>query len=210
LVGWLILTVVGAISALAGLADSQVLEWAIGLLLVIVVPLAVLLGSLKFWLKDKSESKPHPANILCCLATGLIILSIFWYRSSVNFGVMQDSAASYLSKPHLFGFDPQQLQSWCWPTSGVTVPIMAWGLLRTVWRGWREWKKSLPPTAWLLCIYTAIIFLAVSINSANGEATALEFLASWGAILLVFGLAEVFRVISERLVLLPPAERQEA
>src|SRR5205807_86566 len=103
----------------------------------------------------------------------------------------------------------EQLNQSSWPTVWLTVPLITWGLWCTLRRGWRELKKRRAPTPWMLTLYTAVV--AIGLFAPLGENTAVASLSlgCLAVLLAVFGVADFFRGISERLILLPPAERQE-
>ena len=86
---------------------------------------------------------------------------------------------------------------------------MAWGLWCSVRRGWREFKRRQAPVPWLLTLYAVVGGLsAVTAWRGNATLVVLE-LAVLSVLLSVFGVADFFRGISERLILSLPAERQE-
>jgi hypothetical protein len=97
------------------------------------------------------------------------------------------------------------LRRWCWPTPWVVLPLMAWGWWRTVRRGWKQLRSSKPPLAWLLTLFSVVTLIQVVLLPPHAFEPVLLTLASLGALLGMFCIADVMRGLTDRLVLAPPA-----
>jgi hypothetical protein len=91
--------------------------------------------------------------------------------------------------------------SWSWTTAWVVASLMLVGVWRTVMRGLKEWKQRRPPLAWLL---TAASVAVVAAIGARPLASGSLALAAIGAILSVFGVADLILSLVERIELRPP------
>jgi hypothetical protein len=116
--------------------------------------------------------------------------------------VLPDTAGS-----GLHGFTLDGLNRWCWPTPWVMLPLMAWGLWRSVRRGWKQARRDQPPLAWVLTLFTAVSLVGVALYPANAANAVLVLLASLGGLLAVFCVADLVRGLGERLVLAPPQQQ---
>jgi len=195
------------VASLAAPGATPLLDWSTAALALIVFPVGTLLGAFRYW--GGGNGRPHPGNLVCTFCAGLVILLVALLCTPLHALPWQGEATAQLTSPHLRAFEPEQLKRWCWPSVWAMVPLMVWGLLRSVRRGWRQWRKGLPPTPWLLTLHAALVLAAVTTYAGDNPAPVALPLASLAVLLAVFGVAEVFRMMSERLILLPPAERQE-
>jgi hypothetical protein len=90
---------------------------------------------------------------------------------------------------------------WAWPAPLVVASLMVLGLFRTVVRGWKELRQGRPPTAWLLTVASLGVFIAVGARPLASGSLAL---AAAGALLAVFGIADMILALVERIELRPP------
>jgi hypothetical protein len=109
----------------------------------------------------------------------------------------------WLGLDDLFSGD---LERWCWPTPWVILPLMAWGLWRTVRRGWKQTRRTQLPLAWVLTWFAVVTVGGVTLHSAGAGDSVLIALASLEVLLAVFCVADLVRGLTERLVLAPPEE----
>jgi hypothetical protein len=91
--------------------------------------------------------------------------------------------------------------AWCWTTPWVAGPLILVGLWRTVARGRNGLRKGRPPLAWLLTAAGIGTILAVGARGVVSDSLAL---AAVGAILSVFGVADLVLALIERIELKPP------
>jgi hypothetical protein len=91
--------------------------------------------------------------------------------------------------------------SWAWTMPALVLSLMLIGLWRTIVRGIKERRHGRPPLAWLLGIASLGAFAALGARPlASGSLT----LAAIGALLSVFGLADLILALVERIELRPP------
>jgi hypothetical protein len=102
-------------------------------------------------------------------------------------------------------FGAEQLRRWAWPAPVVVLPLMAWGLWRTVRRGLRQTRAGQLPRAWLLTFFAAATLTESGLHPASVPDAAPVALASLAVLLCVFCIADLLRGLTERLVLPPPA-----
>ena len=91
--------------------------------------------------------------------------------------------------------------AWCWTTPWVAGPLVLVGVWGAVARGRKGMKKGRPPLAWLVAAagLGAIVALGARPIAAGSMA-----LAAVGAILSVFGVADLILALVERVQLEPP------
>jgi len=104
--------------------------------------------------------------------------------------------------PH--GFTPEDLSRWCWPTAWVVLPLMAWGLWRTLRRGWKQARRAQLALAWLLTLFALVTLTGGALLSTAAGAGGLLGLAALTVLLPVYCVADLCRGLAERLVLAPP------
>jgi hypothetical protein len=91
--------------------------------------------------------------------------------------------------------------AWCWADRWIVGALMVIGFWRTGARGWKEWRLGRPPLAWLIAAAGLGALVAVG---ARPLAPGSLVLAAVGAILSVFGAADVILALVERIELKPP------
>lgn len=91
--------------------------------------------------------------------------------------------------------------AWCWTTPWVAGPLLLVGLWRTVARGRKSRRTGRPPLAWLIFAASVGTILAVGARPLASGSLAL---AAVGAILSVFGVADLVLALIERIELKPP------
>jgi hypothetical protein len=91
--------------------------------------------------------------------------------------------------------------TWAWTLPWIVVPLLLIGFWRTAIRGWKEWKQGDPPFAWLLTFASLGVLLAIG---SEELATGSLALAAIGALLSVFGIADLIQALVERIELKPP------
>lgn len=100
-----------------------------------------------------------------------------------------------------FANDGWAAGTWAWTVPSVVAALILIGLWRTVARGLKEWKYNRPPLAWLLTVASLGTFAALG---ARPLATGSLSLAAVGAMLSVFGIADLIQALVERIELKPP------
>jgi hypothetical protein len=91
--------------------------------------------------------------------------------------------------------------AWCWTTPAVVGPLVLVGLWRTLARGRNSLRTGRPPLAWLIAGAGVGTIIAVGARPIAPGSLAL---AAVGAILSVFGVADLVLVLIERIELKPP------
>jgi hypothetical protein len=91
--------------------------------------------------------------------------------------------------------------AWCWTTPWVAGPLVLVGLWRTLARGRNSRRTGRPPLAWLITGASVGTILAVGARPLAPGSLAL---AAVGAILSVFGVADLVLALIERIELKPP------
>jgi hypothetical protein len=208
--GWLPLTAVGAAAMIAMPEDVHGVAWSTNVLVLLAFPaLGTILSARQYW--RGGNDRPSLANIFCTFTAGLLILVCSLAQTEGMWSQQQQFLASMtqfgLNLSHLF--IAEWWNQWCWPNVWLAAPLMVWGLCRSVWRGWRQWKRRLPSTSWLLTLYTVLVWASLAMDPGDNTPNAVLPRASLAVLLMIFGIADVFRGISERIILLPPSERQE-
>jgi hypothetical protein len=105
-------------------------------------------------------------------------------------------------------FAGEHLLRWGWPTPWVLLPLMTWGLWRSLRRGWRQSARHQPPLAWTLTLFTLVALAGVLLCSPAGPNNEFLRLAILGLMLSVFCVADLIRGLADRLMLAPPTERE--
>jgi len=90
---------------------------------------------------------------------------------------------------------------WCWTLPWVCVPLVCFGLWRTLARGRIQYQLGRAPVAWLLFIVSFGTLLALGARPIASGSLAL---CAIGAILCVFGIADFILGMVERIALDPP------
>jgi hypothetical protein len=91
--------------------------------------------------------------------------------------------------------------AWCWADRWIVAGLAAVGFWRTAVRGWKEWRCGRPPLAWRVA---AAGLGALAALGPRPLASGSLSLAAVGAILPVFGLADLVLALIERIELKPP------
>ena len=91
--------------------------------------------------------------------------------------------------------------TWAWTLPWIVLPLMMIGVWRTISRGRKEWKNVQPPLAWLLSAASVGVFVAIGARPVASGSLAL---AAVGALLSVFGIADLIQALVERIELKPP------
>ena len=91
--------------------------------------------------------------------------------------------------------------TWIGFTPWLAVSLVGIGLWRTGARGWREWKQSRAPIAWPLGVAGISLLAALGARPIGSGSLAL---AAIGALLTVFGIADLIQALVERIELKPP------
>lgn len=123
----------------------------------------------------------------------------------------QDLAANAVNALHTIDghlFTVSQLQTWCWPSLWVAVPVLVYACWRSLRRGWKQCRRGQPPLTWLLTLFAALTLVGLSAESECDVPTVLITLNSLTVLLLVFVVADLWQGTYERLSLPPPHERQ--
>ena len=89
----------------------------------------------------------------------------------------------------------------------LTVAMMVVGWWRSLRRGWKCWRGSQPPLAWLLTLFAVIDLASIVLHPPYAASIALISFAPVAVLLNVFGFADLAQGLGERLVLAPPHER---
>ena len=90
---------------------------------------------------------------------------------------------------------------WCWTLPWVCVPLVLFGLWRALARGRKQYQLGRAPVGWLLFIASFSTLVALGARPIASGSLAL---AAVGAILSVFGIADLILSIVERIALDPP------
>lgn len=90
---------------------------------------------------------------------------------------------------------------WAWSVPWLVASLLLIGIWRTVMRGLKEWNQGRRPLAWVLTAASIGAFAAVG---ARLVASGSLLLAALGAILSVFGVADLIQSLVERIELRPP------
>ena len=88
-----------------------------------------------------------------------------------------------------------------WAAAWLVVPLLAVGLWRTVARGRKGMKTGRPPLAWLVAAAGLGVLVAVGARPLAAGSLAV---GAVGAILCVFGIADLVLALVERIELKPP------
>jgi hypothetical protein len=107
------------------------------------------------------------------------------------------------------GFSTAESERWGWPSVWLTVPLVLFGLWRSISRGVKELARNKAPLAWGLTLYALLGVLGTLLHPAESKDVVLLRLASLAVLLSVFGVADFVRGITDRLVLAPPEERDQ-
>jgi hypothetical protein len=91
--------------------------------------------------------------------------------------------------------------AWVWTLPWVVVPLILIGFWRTIARGRNEIKNGRPPLPWLLTIASLGAMVALGARPIASGSLAL---AAVGALLSVFGVADLVQALVERIELKPP------
>jgi hypothetical protein len=91
--------------------------------------------------------------------------------------------------------------AWCWADPWIVAGLLVIGLWRTLARGLKEWKRGRPPLAWLIAAGGLGAFVALGGRPLAPGSLAL---AAVGAMLSVFGAADLILALIERIELKPP------
>jgi hypothetical protein len=91
--------------------------------------------------------------------------------------------------------------AWAWTMPWVVLVLLLIGLWRTIVRGVKERKHGRPPLAWLLAVAGLGAFAALGARPLASGSLAL---AATGALLSVFGVADLIQGLVERIELRPP------
>src|SRR5262249_4384408 len=115
-----------------------------------------------------------------------------------------------LEGPGFSGFTAAELEIWCWPLPPwLVLVLMAWGLWRSLRRGWRQTARGRPPLSWGMALYAALASVRIGLHPPAARVTVLLPLTLLALLLTVFCVADVVRGIGDQLVLAPPQERDE-
>jgi hypothetical protein len=198
---WIALFLVSGFAVLTMARDlplappSLILLWAFPLVLLGLTP------SLR-----RGADRPHSGNLVCFVFTGFALIAVIGYLAPsidwVDLGFRQTSGVE-----PAFAWERGQLDKWTWPSPWIVGPLMVWGFWCTLWRGWRERTRRRAPTPWALSLFAAVDLLGASSGALPAGALLLSLLA---AFLSVFGVADIFRGLGERLILLPPDQPDRA
>ena len=90
---------------------------------------------------------------------------------------------------------------WTWTVPGLVAALLLIGVWRTLARGHKEFRASRPPLAWLLTVASIGTFAALGARPLASGSLAL---AAIGAMLSVFGIADLILALVERIELKPP------
>jgi len=81
------------------------------------------------------------------------------------------------------------------------------GWWRSLRRGWKCWRRNLPPLAWVLTMFVLVDLAGILLHPPRAAGIALLSFAPVAVLLNVFGVADLAQGLGERLVLSPPHER---
>jgi hypothetical protein len=149
----------------------------------------------------RAGNRPHRGNLCAFVLLGALLVLLMAMQTPAR-----EEYRSLTIPPHALELirgqrvlKVERLAQWAWPPA-VAIPLMVWGIWSALRRGLRELSKHRAPLAWTLVI-------GVAVNGALiwSEWPSIAFV-SVVVLLAVFGFAEVFRNIGERLVLLPPEQ----
>jgi hypothetical protein len=189
--------------------------------LVLAALLAILLhargkGDLPSWCNIGLACLVGVGTPVAALTLGLPVFRAFGGRPNV--AINDDSAPTDLLRAglagpiedyQLHGFKWDELARWAWPEVWVVLALMAWGLFRSLRRGWRLWRRGKAPTAWVLTLYSVIAIAGACAFAGPAEKTGYLTLACLAVLLSVYGIADLARGFMEKLVLAPPQERDQ-
>lgn len=91
--------------------------------------------------------------------------------------------------------------AWCWTDSWLSGPLILVGIWRTLARGRNQARTGQAPIAWLVTVGGVGAILALGGRPLASGSLAL---AATGAILTVFGIADLIQSLVERIALKPP------
>lgn len=163
------------------------------------------------------------AALLMALASPVVALYVaYWGGNYKWFGTIYQPSVNCPHNPldfllaavdpdfasqEIHGLAPADLERWAWPVVWVILPLMVWGLWRSLRRGWKQWQQHQAPLSWLLTLFALLDIAGVALHPASARATFFLPLASLAVLLSVFCLADLLRGMGERLVLEPPGEK---
>jgi hypothetical protein len=206
-----------ALTAAAFLATFPLFTWALGPRFVtwfVIVAIVVGVG-LRSAQTLRGGARIVPGNVVFALSfapvlfvatLALAYLNTSRYRGTLLWPPEYRDAAPVTLAP----WERDQLAKWAWPSLWLMVPLMAWGLWRTLTRGWSDFKKFRAPISWLLTAYALACALGAALREDDSLSAHVVALATVAVLLAVFGVADFIRGIGERLILLPPEEREPA
>jgi hypothetical protein len=99
-----------------------------------------------------------------------------------------------------------EMERWGW-SAILTVAMMVVGWWRSLRRGWKCWRRNLPPLAWVLTMFVLVDLAGILLHPPRAAGIALLSFAPVAVLLNVFGVADLAQGLGERLVLSPPHER---
>jgi hypothetical protein len=91
--------------------------------------------------------------------------------------------------------------AWCWTDPWLAGPLLLVGIWRTLARGRKQARTGQAPLAWLLAVAGLGVLVALGGRPLASGSLAL---AATGAILTVFGIADLIQSLVERVALKPP------
>jgi hypothetical protein len=151
-----------------------------------------------------TSSEPAPWDVVgpAALTVGAAFLAMTWLHNYF-WGVA--TALLVILHPVYRQWALTDFTGWTWPTPWLVGPLMVWGFWCTLWRGWRDLTRRRVPAPWGLSLFAAgTLFLASTLPTG---AVLLSVLA---VLLSVYGVADIFRGLAERLILLPPDHQDRA
>jgi hypothetical protein len=116
----------------------------------------------------------------------------------------------------------EEMSKWAWPwfwpnlgpgpwfAYGIFFAALLLGVFRVIWRGWLQWSRRDPPLCWTLALFALAVGAAFWLDPEHVNNTKGFPFATPTLLIPMFGIADLFTAIGDRLRLPPPEERAPA